>query len=283
MSDHATIYMLHADDSNYGPFTGPPGLDFHALAAEFRAQRYAQSESQREDHCWISTGDFVGWLVDRKILVALEATHVEIDIETTGDNAYAPGHWPLCPACGEGRCDKSWDMRTLRREFNRVEAYRECQKCGHQFDRHDEPFAEDHPMLDDDGRYTASGCVPYAISQVSGLPFDHVLAACRIRGWTEDEGMLAEQGIALMREFGLIVRRGDLGTGKLTLRRFLDNASPDKRYIVATRDHWLAVVLGRNCDSTDTAMRAVVYEFWEVEGDAREVDVVHGRKLETCS
>ncbi len=281
MSDHTVIYMLGADDRNRGPFTGEAGLDFQALVAEFRSHRYAQAESKRDDFCWISNDDFVVWLIERKILSTLETTHVEIDIETTGENAYAPAHWPLCPACGEGRCDQHMDIGTLRPAFNRVEMYRECQKCGHQFDRHDEPHVWSEPMLDDDGRYTPAGCVPYTLSQVSGLPFGHVLAACRARGWTEKDGLSDQHGIAVARDFGLVVRPGAMGVGNLTLRGFLDSASPLKRYIVGTKWHWLAVVRGSNRDSADTNMRAKVYEVWEVDGDACPADS-QCRELEVC-
>lgn len=282
MSGQTVLYMLDADDRPRGPFVGAPGLDFQALTAEFRAQRYAQAESKREDFCLVSNDDFIDWLIDRNILSPLEATHVEIDIDMTGENAYAPSHWPLCPACGEGRGEQNWDMGTLRRALNRVATYRECQGCGHRFDSHDEPIESDQPMLPDDGRYTPSGCVPYTLSQVSGLPFDQVLAACRARGWDEQNGMLALHAIALARDFGLSVHRGYMDASNLTLRRFLDRASPRKRYIVATKGHWLAVVHGSNRDMADTGMRAKVYEFWEVEGDACLANS-HCRELESCS
>lgn len=73
------------------------------------------------------------------------------------------------------------------------------------------------------------------------------------------------RAIDALYELGWRMDQGTYPSGKLTLRRLLDSISPRKSYIVATRDHWLAVVDGENRDPAGTGMRSLVSAYWEVE------------------
>lgn len=261
------VYMLHEEHGSLagGPLLGEPGLNFSALAAEFRVQCFAQCEATGDDYCFVSESDFVSWLLEREILSPMESVAVTVKIDTSGENAYVPNHWPLCPECGLGRGEQ--DMGRVAYSLNRAEWRHKCTKCGHAWGHHDEPYYYDKPMLDDDGRCIQSGCVPYSISQAGGLPMPQVLEVCRDRGWCEGEGIPEDKGIDAARVLGLRVTAGhvQMVAGKLTLRRLLDTLSPTKNYIVATRGHWLAVVKGENRDQADTSLRTEVTGYWEVQ------------------
>lgn len=260
------VYMLSGDEGDSdGPFLGVPDIDFSLLASKFRAERYAQCEAERKDYCHISESDFVSWLLATGVLSPLKATEAYIRVDTSGENAYVPQHWPLCPQCGVGRGEE--EMGRLLEALNRREWYRKCTECRHTWAHHDEPYYFDKPMLEDDGRCIAGGCVPYSLSQTTGLDIDEVLEACRERGWREGEGMDAICGIETASALGfrMVETHALVATGKLTLRKLLDTLSPAKSYIVATRGHWLAVVNGENRDQADTNMRAKVIGCWEVQ------------------
>lgn len=246
-----------------GPLVGKPGLDLTAFVAEFRAERYATAEAKEEDWCFISDGDFVDWLIARGVLSPMASVNLTVDIDTSGTHRYLPRHWPECPACREGRGEET--MGRVLHGLNRAEWYRQCTACGHAWDHHDEPYDSKRPMLEDDGRYIAGGCVPYALSQAGGLPIAQVLERCRARGWSEN-GMPVPDAIVAARELGITLTRSAAwrGAGKRTLRRVLDALRTDQTYVLATKDHWLAVVRGENRDPADTSLRAEVEGCWEV-------------------
>lgn len=261
------VYMLYEEDGRIagGPYLGAPDLDFPALMAEFRTQRYAKCEAASEDYCFLTEDDFASWLLERGVLSPMKAAHITVNIDTSGANRYIPGHWPTCPECGAGRGDQN--MGRVLHSLNRCEWYFKCTECDHTWDHHDEPYDHKNPMLEDDGRCIESGCVPYSISQVGGLPMPQVLKTCQSHGWSEDNGMPEDQGIEVAQRLGLRMIPGHMGMigNKLTLRRLLDTLSPRKSYIVATRGHWLAVVNGINRDQGGTNMRTEVTGYWEVQ------------------
>lgn len=247
-----------------GPVTGPPGLDLSASATWYRAERYAAAEAAKDDYCFVSDDDFLGWLIEKKVVQPLAHQLLPIVIESTGEHAYVPKHWPLCPECGRGRGEE--EMGRVLRGLNRAEWFRKCTECGHAWGHQDLPYMSGKPMLDDDGRYTEGGCVPYTISQVGGLPIAGVLEACRERGWSEGFGMHDQAGLSVARAFGLEVMAVPLDgvRGRLTLRRVLDRLSAEKNYIIATNCHWLPIVRGENRDPAETSMRSEVLNCWEV-------------------
>lgn len=262
------VYMLYGEDGEdvAGPFLGDAGLELSELKAEFRAIFYAELEAKGEDYSFMGHGDFIGWLVRKNILRHMTTASLDISIDTSGEHTYVPRHWPLCPRCEEGRGREECG-RTLY-ALNRREHFRQCTSCGHSWDHHDEPFMlRDGPMLEDDGRCTPAGCVPYSISQVCAKPFAEVLDACRARGWRDTEGLAEDQGIEVARMFGhqMVPVQSRMIAGKLTLKKVLAVLSPAKRYIVATNRHWLAVVNGENRDQSDTSLRTEVVGYWEVQ------------------
>ena len=170
--DKPTIYML--DDNEYGstawgPYLGASGIDFKALGAEYRAFRYAEEEAKESDFCSVDVSGFVGWLIQKSILQPMNTVTVDIEISTDGDAAYVPRHWPLCPACEEGRGEPK--RGEVKYTLNAVEAYRECTECGHEWDQHLEQWCYNKPMVADDGRCTQGGCVPYSMAMPGVLGF----------------------------------------------------------------------------------------------------------------
>lgn len=268
MTTEAKIaYMLYGDEdrSVYGPLFGAPGLDFAGLSAGFRSEWFAKAEAAQEDFCFIGDHDFVAWLLERGILShpLVAPVNVTIGIDTQGENRYTPRHWPSCPECQIGRGeDTSGD---IVRQLNRWEWYYTCTACNHVWGHRAEPYDGKKPLVEDDGRMTRNGCVPYSISQASGLPMESVLGVCKAHGFSEEDGLLEDSGIEAARALGLSVVPGRIEiVGRLTLRRVLNMLSPAKNYIVSTRGHWLAVVQGNNCDQSDTSMRSEVVGFWEI-------------------
>lgn len=264
------VYMLDENQygsSPYGPYIGAPDIDFDALKAEYRALRYAEEEAAGDDFCFVDGSGFAGWLVSRGILKGLDSVTVNIEIDTSGELAYVPKHWPLCPACEEGRGELV--NGEVKHALNAVDRFRRCTRCGHEWDHRLEQWCHDKPMIPDDGRYVESGCVPYSLSQVSGVPMSRVLEICRPLGFREGYGMDTSKGLQAARELGLMVTKGHLppahlAAGKLTLRRLIDTLSPTKSYLVEVNGHWLAIVNGQNRDQADTSKRSEVRAFWEV-------------------
>lgn len=264
-----TVYMLYEKDQQYtvGPYVGVPGLNFPSLVAEFRVERYAKAEAAGDDYCFVGLEELVCWLRERGTLVPLETVAVSVEIDTNGKNRYTPKHWPICPQCGAGRGEEVMGEGRVRRALNRAEWHRQCAECGHVWDHHDVPYDSRKPMLEDDGRCIPNGCVPYAISQACALPITEVLDVCRRHGWHDSEGMEDTRAIAAVDELGWHMIPGVAhASGKVTLRRLLDSLSPRKKnYIVATKDHWLAVVKGENRDQAEMSMRTLVRGCWEVQ------------------
>ena len=125
-------------------------------------------------------------------------------------------------------------------------------------------------MLEDDGRYIPNGCVPYAISQASGISIHDVLDVCARHGWGSD-GMHTEHALAAAAELGLRLIPGPVGLlgPKPTLRRLLGALPTATSYIAETRDHWLAIVNGVNRDPADKSRRTEVIRYWEVQRGGR--------------
>jgi hypothetical protein len=261
------LYMLRTvDGGEYvaGPLYGAPGLDFTALAAEYREECYAEAQAKQQDYCYVTESDFVPWLVKKGILGHADYTPIFVSIDTTDGHHYQPSHWPLCPACGQCRCEE--ESGTVRHSLNRWQWFRKCRGCGHTFDYVEYPHDSTKPMLEDDGRCTHGGCVPYTISQVGALPFPDVLEACRAKGWTEANGMFEMAGLQVIRDFGFTVRQffDDDGVTKLTIKQLLNDLPTDANYIVSTRKHWFAVVRGENRDPAGTNLRTHVASCWLV-------------------
>ncbi len=261
-------YMLLDRDCQVlaGPLVGPPGLDFDALASEFRRERYAAADAAGEDYCWFSESDFVEWMKDKGLLAPLPTCPVTVEISTSREHQYVPSHWPLCPQCEAGRGEP--ELGEVQRVLNRAEWYRKCTRCGHAWGHAFEPHGG--PMLADDGRATLGGCVPYALSQAGALEFDTVLAACSQRGWCASDGMHVGDALIAAADLGLSTLCLDpadvarSSSGKVTLRQMLQQLDPEKAYILGTREHWLAVVRGENRDASGTHLRAEVIACWEV-------------------
>lgn len=268
-ADVSAVYMLRwgtYERGSAGPFAGPPDIDFAAAIARFRADRYRQAEKAGEDTCFLSEGDFAGWLADAGILAPIEVRGVEIDIDA--DPPYEPRHWPECPSCGEGRGEDRMGQVDHRR--NAAAWFRQCTRCGHDWDRREEAYRASDPMIPDDGRDIPGSCVPYAIAQACGLPIDLAIDECRRHGWRQARGVDDVAGInaalalgaevtdGVMEELGLSRRRG------VTLGAFLTAARPDRRYIVKVKGHWLAVVCGENRDAGGTRRSTPVLDAWEI-------------------
>jgi len=260
------IYMLRDDDGHVlgGPYHGVPGLDIEALASGFRAMSYAKAEAAGDDFCMIGGDDLATWLIERGLLTPIETVDLTASVDTRGEHAYVPAHWPQCPSCDTGR-GETWMGRVLH-SLNRTDWHRKCTSCGHTWDHRDEAYDASSPMLDDDGRCIDSGCVPYAISQAGGVPFERALNVCRAHGWRADNGIDEHRGIEAAIACGLEMRewKEQRVAGTLTLRRLFDRLSPAGNYVVATRGHWLAVVKGENRDQADTHLRSEVLACWEV-------------------
>jgi hypothetical protein len=260
------IYMLYDDYGGLvrGPLLGKPGLNMESLVAEFRSESYAKAEAAADDYCVLLSSDLADWLIARGLLRTLDTVSLTASVDTSGDHAYAPAFWPSCPACRDGRGDTS--MGRVLHSLNRADWHRKCTECGHTWDHHDEPYTSTRPMVDDDGRYIDSGCVPYAISQAANIQFDDVVSVCRDLGWSEGVGMAEDLGVLAAQRFGLkmIPSHQIMVAGKPTLRKVLDTLSPARTYIVSTRNHWLAVVRGESRDQGETHMRTEVSGFWEV-------------------
>jgi len=266
ISTGKTVYVLSDFDGAVisGPLLGEPGLDLAEHAEAFRAECHAAAQAKQDDHCFISDRDFIGWLIDRGVLVPLKSETMTVHVDTSGDHRYAPKHWPECPACGRGRGEE--ESGQVLHALNRWQWHRKCTECGHVWDHQDHPYQHDKPMLEDDGRYIEAGCVPYTISQAGGLLMERVVEVCREHGWREGAGMSGNTtGLAAARALGLAVKRVPLDfDGRPTLRRVMTVLSQDKSYIVAIKEHWLPVVRGENRDSAESSLRSEVECCWEV-------------------
>jgi hypothetical protein len=262
------IYMLREDgdeSGSCGPFLGEPGLDIDALAQQFRAQQYAEAESKQDDYCWLSDGDFIAWLIAEGHLTRAEHTTARYTLSTSGEHRYIPAHWPLCPQCNKGRGDDT--PGPVSHGLNRWDWWKTCTSCGHVWGHYSIPHRSNEPILDDDGRDLHNGCVPYSLSQATGLPMPEVVEVCRKHGWRDNTGMYSSDAIVAARDLGFHLNpiNVPIQTGQPTLRRTLDQLPKDKKYIVCTDSHWLAIINGQNRDQSDTSMRRKVLACWEVQ------------------
>lgn len=270
-SEGSSIYMLHwgeyEDKEACGPYLGVAGLDFVALAEEYRRDRYAAAEAAQEDYCSLDEGNFTAWLVAKGILAPVQTTDIVVEISTSIDNAYVPRHWPECPECGEGRGEQEYG--DVRRSLNRVMSFRRCTVCRHEWDHVEVANNSQFPMLDDDGRDTTGGCVPFAISKACGLEFAQVLTVCEKHGWSHN-GMDKSKAVIAARELGFeLVWQSRYGIGTSngpTLKRLIAELPHDRNYVVGVKNHWLALVGGVIVDNdTNSAPARKVLELYEVK------------------
>lgn len=263
------IYMLHWGEHyerrSSGPYLGVPGLDFTALTDDYRRSRYAAAEAAQEDHCSLDEGDFQKWLVEKGILAPMEATDADIELRAYG-NEYVPKHWPECPECRNGRGEQEYG--DVRRSLNRITAYRRCIECRHEWGHHEVANNSNQPMLDDDGRDTEGGCVPFALSKACGIDWKAVKQVCAKYGWSNN-GMHTPHNAALAaRELGYelvscpVPRKG---LNHPTLKQVASQLGSGRNYIIGIREHWLALVNGRIVDNdNDSGMTSRVLEIYEV-------------------
>jgi hypothetical protein len=255
----------HYERQTDGPYLGAMGLDFAALSDNYRRDRYADAEASKENHCFLSDSDFLLWLLETRVLTPIETVCADIDIAKL-NNSYVPKHWPECPECNCGRGELEYGA--VRRSLNRVAAFRRCTECRHEWAHQEMANVASLPMLEDDGRDTAGGCVPFAISKACGVDWNLALTTCAKHGWNSG-GMRPDKAIVAARELGFDLllqnRRNMGGSGALTLKRLIADLPRDRNYIVAVKDHWVAVVGGVIVDNdTDSGPGRKVLEFYEV-------------------
>ncbi len=263
------LYMLYQGDyerSSYGPYIGDAGLDFVALSEVFRSESYAQAEAKADDYCSLHESDFPAWLVAKDILSPVETTGIEISISTSGDDAYVPKHWPLCPDCCIGRGDPQYGV--ARTSLNRIKTYKRCTECGHEWGHTEVAIDTSKPMLDDDGRDTPGACVPFAIAKACGIEFATVLEVCVRHGWSST-GMAQSNAVVAARELGFSLTRVSLVSDKTpsapTLKRLLPELNDGRNYVAGVNGHWLAIVDGKIMDNdTNTGLGRKVLELYEV-------------------
>lgn len=267
----SAIYMLHwgeyDETSVYGPYLGVAGLDFSALAEEYRLDKYSAAEAAKEDHCWLGESEFVVWLLKKEILSSIATSRVDVVIRSSYDTAYVPKHWPECPQCKEGRGELEYGA--VRQSLNRVATIRRCNSCQHEWDHHEQANNSSLPMLEDDGRDTQGACVPFAISKACNLPFKQVLSVCEKYGW-QSTGLAPSKAIIAARELGYELAwqsRGGIGTAKPpTLKRLIAELPLNRNYIVGVKGHWLALVGGQVVDNdTNSGPARKVLELYEVK------------------
>lgn len=266
------LYMLGWGDyerSNEGPFLGSATLDFKALAELYRNERYAEKEAAGEDECWLNETDFCTWLTEKEYLSPVTTKSVELYISSTDGKQYVPKHWPECPECRPGRGKK--DYGRCRESLNRIEVFYRCSNCSTTWGHHDEPNDEKKPMLEDDGRDTEGGCVPFSISKTCGIAFSTVLEVCRRYGW-DSQGMNTGEAAKAMKSLGFTLVNVPLpGTGskrKHTLRAVVAALHPGRTYILEVKSHWLSYVRGELVDNDrPTGLSTHVHYLYEVHRD----------------
>lgn len=266
----SALYMFHygeyEDRTTCGPYIGASGLDFDALKEDYRRDRYAEAEAAQEDCCSLDEGGFVTWLRAKGLISPVETSDVHLEVRTSFDSAYVPKHWPECPECRTGRGEQEYG--NVRRSLNRIVSYRRCTECRHEWGHEDVPNNSREPMLDDDGRDTDGGCVPFAISKACGLPWETVQAVCREHGWTH-HGMRTDYAMVAARKMGfeITLKRqwGPGAFGQPTIKRLLGELPHGRNYIVGVKDHWIAIVGGRIVDNeTNSSPARKVLELYEV-------------------
>jgi hypothetical protein len=264
----SSIYVLswgqYESKQSSDPLLGASDLDFAVLAAEYRHDRYAAADAAGENQCWLDEGDFTSWLIDKGTLRPIETRSVCLEPFSQG---FIPTHWPECPECGLGRGEPEFE--NVRKSLNRVTAYRCCTECRHSWGHVEVPNFSNLPMLDDDGRDTVGGCVPFAISKACGLAFSDVQEVCQRHGWSNHQGMAPAKAVIAARELGFdLMRQNRSGAGTAnapTLKRLLADLPHDRNYIAGVKDHWLALVRGVIVDNdTQSGPGRKVLELYEV-------------------
>jgi hypothetical protein len=265
-----SIYVLHwgeyEDKETSAPLLGAAGLDFRELAEDCRRDRYAAADAAGKDFCPFHEGDFINWLVSKGILAEIQATDVWIEIKTDAENAFVPKHWPECPVCSNGRGEREYGE--ARKSLNRITEFRRCTECRHEWGHVEVANDESKPMLDDDGRDTPGGCVPFSISKACGVEFTTVLRVCERHGWNHG-GMAQSKAIVAAHELGFDLTPQNwlgIGTAKApTLKRLLAELPRDRNYIIGVKRHWLSVVRGEVIDNdTNSGYGRKVMELYEV-------------------
>ena len=260
------LYQGDYERRSYGPYVGDSGLDFAVLSEVFRSESYAQAEAKADDYCLLDESDFLAWLVAKGILSPLETTGIEISFNTSGNDAYVPKHWPVCPDCRNGRGDPQYG--DVRKSLNRIKTYKRCTECGHEWGHAEVAYNIGKPMLDDDGRDTLGACVPFAIAKACGIEFATVLDVCTRHGWS-CTGMAQTNAVIAARELGFSLTRVSLGGTKNpsapTLKRLLPVLNDGRNYVAGVKGHWLAIVDGQIMDNdTSTGLNRKVLELYEV-------------------
>lgn len=264
-----TIYMLnwgeYEDKVSLGPYVGDSDINFYALTENYQCERYASKEAALENECVLSENDFVDWLLEKNILRSIESKQISVYLNSSCDATYAPKHWPECPECGDGRGKQKYGE--CRRSLNRIVTLFECTDCCHHWGHKEIANNPSLPMLDDDGRDTPSGCVPFSMSKACGIPFSVVANVCRKHGWNH-HGMAQVSAAKAAVELGFnLIRQTWIATEKNTptLKRLLADLPSDRNYIIGVKNHWLAYVQGDIVDNdTQTGLARRVIELYEV-------------------
>lgn len=261
------VYLLQGEygGSVGGPYLGAQGLDMRKLALDFVRNSHADHEARGEDYCALYDSDFCEWAIARGIFEPIEHVVTTVDIHASDMPRYVPKHWPECPNCHQGRGDDT--PGTVQSELNRWQWFRRCTECGFEWGHRVIPHDSSRPMLEDDGRYIDSVCVPYSLSQVAGLHIDAVLPVCRQHGWAERKGMDPNAAIVAARVLGIELGVYPLprSNGRLTLSRVVNWLPRVGAFVIEVNDHWLSVVNGENRDQAATHGGATVHRIWRAE------------------
>jgi hypothetical protein len=248
------VYLLDGEHGGRvgGPYLGAAGLDMRKLALDFVRESHHEHEARGEDYCAIYDSDFCEWAIKRGIFQPLEHVSATVDLHAVGMPRYVPKHWPECPSCHEGRGDDS--PGAVQHDLNRWEWFRRCTECGYEWGHRVIPHNSSRPMLEDDGRYIDSVCVPYSLSQVGGLHIDAVLPVCRQHGWHERKGMDTDAAIVAARVLGIGLEAYPLprSSGRVTLSKVVNWLPRTGSFVIELNGHWLSVVNGENRDQAAT-------------------------------
>jgi hypothetical protein len=261
------VYLLDGEHGGRvgGPYLGAAGLDMRKLALDFVRESHHEHEARGEDYCAIYDSDFCEWAIKRGIFQPLEHVSATVDLHAVGMPRYVPKHWPECPSCHEGRGDDS--PGAVQHDLNRWEWFRRCTECGYEWGHRVIPHNSSRPMLEDDGRYIDSVCVPYSLSQVGGLHIDAVLPVCRQHGWHERKGMDTDAAIVAARVLGIGLEAYPLprSSGRVTLSKVVNWLPRTGSFVIELNGHWLSVVNGENRDQAATHGGATVHRIWRAE------------------
>ena len=85
-----------------------------------------------------------------------------------------------------------------------------------------------------------STCVPYAVHVLTGLPFESVMEKAVALGWSE-EGLTDIGGWWLLKQCGCEVTPIHRYENRTTFRAAVQGLDRSRSYVLATKDHWIAV------------------------------------------